>query len=373
MLVAVTRMAETLTKEVFGDEWIKSLSDSNLQEIISEIKERTKLFICENASYQRFIDRVDPRIEGITQGLVQQTADAGDAGRIRSKPRNEATDLTLRLSWEQKVIVVQSEQEAYKHEINGLEKTSEALLHNYRAELEALAVIQKEINKSSYEFSKIFVTSGCGDLVKPIYYEKFLKFIQDSMRQRDTIVDKLRLKNSALHTRMRKSREQMRQKEELGEVLRPVDFEQLKIDNSECLRKIDERNQEIQRLKLVAAKTLQVLNAYKIQLTQAIKEKERIKLEIAQRLDIKRRAQSEMVTVKKEVKEETKANKEFQEHKSSYNVPSVIGLIRLKSEERETIRKESIHRRKLHLAQMALARHKKIWLRIRHATADTIA
>ncbi|KAG5443742.1 Coiled-coil domain-containing protein 113 [Clonorchis sinensis] len=366
-------MAETLTKEPFGDEWIKNLSDSNLQELISELKERTKLFNCENESFQRYIDRVDPRMEDVTQGLVQEASDAEDADHIRPKPRSEAADRTLRLSWEQKVTVVQSEQDAYKHEINGLEKTSEALLHNYRAELEALVVIQKEINKSSNEFSKSFATTGRGDLMKPIYYEKFLKFIQDSMRQRDTIVDKLRLKNSALHTQLRKSREQLRQKEELGEVLRPVDFEQLKIDNSECLRKIDERNQEIQRLKLVAGKTLQVLNAYKLQLTQAIKEKERIKLEIAQRLDIKRRAKSEMVTVKKEVKEETKANKEFQEHKSSYNVPSVIDLIKLKSEEREIIRKELIHRRKLHLAQMALDRHKKIWLRIRHATADTIA
>ncbi|OON15533.1 hypothetical protein X801_08661, partial [Opisthorchis viverrini] len=298
--------------------------------------------------------------------LVQQVSDVGEAGRIRSKTRNEVADRILRLSWEQKVTVLQSEQEAYKQEIIALEKSSEALLHNYRAELEALVVIQKEINKSSNEFSKIFVTTGCGKLVNPIYYEKFLKFIQDSTRQRlslaqnifvplfnykDTIVDKLRLKNSALHTQLRKSREQLRQKEELGEVLRPVDFEQLKIDNSECLRKIDERNQEIQRLKLVAGKTLQVLNAYKVQLTQAIKEKERIKLEIAQRLDIKRRAQSEMVAVKKELKEETKANKEFKEHTLSYNVPSVITLMKLKSEEREIVRKESIHKRKLHLAQ----------------------
>jgi len=54
------------------------------------------------------------------------------------------------------------------------------------------------------------------------------------------------------------------QKEEMGEVLHEVDFNQLKIENEQYLEKIDEKNQELLRLKLMAGNTLQVLNLYKV-------------------------------------------------------------------------------------------------------------
>lgn len=54
-------------------------------------------------------------------------------------------------------------------------------------------------------------------------------------------------------------------KEEMGEVLHEVDFNQLKIENQQYIEKIDERNQDLLRLKLMAGNTLQVLNSYKVE------------------------------------------------------------------------------------------------------------
>ncbi len=50
----------------------------------------------------------------------------------------------------------------------------------------------------------------------------------------------------------------------MGEVLHEVDFNQLKIENAQYIEKIDERNQDLLRLKLMAGSTLQVLNKYKV-------------------------------------------------------------------------------------------------------------
>ena len=50
----------------------------------------------------------------------------------------------------------------------------------------------------------------------------------------------------------------------MGEVLHEVDFNQLKIENSQYLEKIDERNQDLLRLKLMTGNVLQVLNTYKV-------------------------------------------------------------------------------------------------------------
>lgn len=54
------------------------------------------------------------------------------------------------------------------------------------------------------------------------------------------------------------------QKEELGEALHEVDFQQLKIENAQFLEKIDERNQDLLQLKLTVGNTLQILNFYKV-------------------------------------------------------------------------------------------------------------
>ena len=50
----------------------------------------------------------------------------------------------------------------------------------------------------------------------------------------------------------------------MGEVLHEVDFNQLKIENQQYIEKIDERNQDLLRLKMMAGNTLQVLNSYKV-------------------------------------------------------------------------------------------------------------
>ena len=50
----------------------------------------------------------------------------------------------------------------------------------------------------------------------------------------------------------------------MGEVLHEVDFNQLKIENKQYLEKIEEKNQELLRLKLMAGNTLQILNHFKV-------------------------------------------------------------------------------------------------------------
>lgn len=56
------------------------------------------------------------------------------------------------------------------------------------------------------------------------------------------------------------------QKEETGEVCHEVDFQQLKIENKQLTERCDEKNQELLKLKLRAADTLQILNTYKVEL-----------------------------------------------------------------------------------------------------------
>jgi len=83
----------------------------------------------------------------------------------------------------------------------------------------------------------------------------------------------------------------------MGEVLLEVDFNQLKIENEQYIEKIDERNQDLLRLKMTSGNTLQILNAYKKRLNLLTMEASRIKADIESRQDLLGRIDSETKVV----------------------------------------------------------------------------
>ena len=61
-----------------------------------------------------------------------------------------------------------------------------------------------------------------------------------------------------LQVQVKKMEQQLHQKEDMGEVLHVVDFDQLKIENQQYLDRIEERNTELLRLKATTGKAVQV-------------------------------------------------------------------------------------------------------------------
>jgi hypothetical protein len=85
-----------------------------------------------------------------------------------------------------------------------------------------------------------------------------VRFMEEKLRQKDTLIEKLRLKNTTIKAQIAKMEQQLAHKEEMGEVLHLVDFDQLKIENQQYMEKIEERNNELLRLKLSTSRTVQV-------------------------------------------------------------------------------------------------------------------
>ena len=63
--------------------------------------------------------------------------------------------------------------------------------------------------------------------------EKVVRYMEDRLRQKDGLIEKLRLKNSNLKDQLRKQEAQLKQKEEMGDVLHYIDFHQLQIENKQ--------------------------------------------------------------------------------------------------------------------------------------------
>ena len=81
---------------------------------------------------------------------------------------------------------------------------------------------------------------------------------------KEAIIEKIRLKNATLKVQKNKLHLQLKQKEEMGEVLHAIDFDQLQIENKQYLAKIEERNTELIKLKISAGNTIQTLNSLRV-------------------------------------------------------------------------------------------------------------
>ena len=91
---------------------------------------------------------------------------------------------------------------------------------------------------------------------EPLVYP--CRFFESSIAGKEALVEKLRVKNGALKIASSKLQAQLAHEKGMGEVLRQVDFDQLKIENQQLCEKIHGKNQELLQMKRTTAKTMQV-------------------------------------------------------------------------------------------------------------------
>lgn len=73
--------------------------------------------------------------------------------------------------------------------------------------------------------------------------------MEEWLRSAEVTLEKLRLRTSSLYVQFQKVSNQLLAKEELGETLHAVDFEQLQIENQRLIKKIEEKNTHLLELK----------------------------------------------------------------------------------------------------------------------------
>ncbi|CAK9107551.1 Coiled-coil domain-containing protein 96 [Durusdinium trenchii] len=100
---------------------------------------------------------------------------------------------------------------------------------------------------------------------------RIIRQFEETEEQKDGEVEKVRLKNINLRSQLRKLEGALHEKEKLAEGLHLIDFEQLKIENQTLNEKIEERNEELHKLRKKTTTTVQVLTHIKekLQFVQA--------------------------------------------------------------------------------------------------------
>merc|ERR1712087_143898 len=138
--------------------------------------------------------------------------------------------------------------------------------------------------------------------------EKIIQEVEEFELDKDAEVEEVRGSNISLKNRLAKLEQALRKKDELAENLHVIDFEQLKIENQTLNEKIEERNEELHKLRKKTVVTVQIITHMREKVEFVKQDYQALQEELAQ-LDQDLAAQRDLVA---------KTKHERDEHRSEY-------------------------------------------------------
>ncbi|XP_029781611.1 coiled-coil domain-containing protein 113 isoform X2 [Suricata suricatta] len=317
----------------------------------------------ETEMFEKYYNKLEPtgqRHPRLSEIKVMGAEFAQLRGRRKSKFRTDM-DRGLGLSCDQKCEIILKELEDTKDEMRHMRANAERNLQHHEAIIEEAEIRWVEVQKAVYEFKKDILKTIPKKKGSILATQKMIKYIEDMNCRRDSMKDKLRLKNVSLKAQRKKMLLQLRQKEEVGEALRDVDFQQLKIKNAQFLETAEAKNQELVQLKLECGNTLQILNTYKSKLQRAVDMSIHLDKEILLRKELLEKIERETLQVEEDRAKAEAANKRLCRQLAEFRAPPVILYVREKIVTGDLEKTIKMWERKVEIAEMSLKGYRKAW------------
>ena len=203
---------------------------------------------------------------------------------------------------EHKYEIASGELQTLKHNIEEGRTKSETLLERLKAILEGTDISIAEIRKEAFDFGR-FLSSAENGRIGKYDAEKLTKYIFDKALQKEAQIEKLTQKNVTLKVAILKAEAQIKQKEEMGEDLKFIDFHQMQIANKKHVKEIEERNRRLIKLKLSAGSTTQMLTKLKKALSEAEAKASQFKKDMTNRQASLKKKQEDLEKTDKAIKD----------------------------------------------------------------------
>lgn len=369
------------------DDWVdpyEGVALEDLEDQMQQLERENMILAHETKVYKQYMtDHMetdgsdvtgDAQIEGVAR-RTQSRSERSSGFRRRSKNpsthggssrANFTVPVVLSLTIPQKITITARIQYDLKNILERNEAASEKKIGVLRAELEESKMVGEETEKTISDLQReIRSTSQApaelGGKQEVLSAERFIRFLEDILKARDLLTSKYRLKSAALLALKKTTANRLIQKEENGEMLQMVDFEQLKIANKKYQETIDERNEEMLRLKQQSGSVVSLLNTTKDQLQKLSLESDRLSAEIKSRTSILNRLEKEDYTVEQDRRSAIVTNKKLQKQLEDYEVPSVLEYVQQKEQVQAQRKDVATWHRRLEVAQQELNRLKTMW------------
>jgi len=285
---------------------------------------------------------------------------ADTASQIKAAKRNKKLKNTA-LTLDQKYEIANAILEQKQKDMEGEKKNSEKLIDTLKAVLEETDIRIAELKKDAYEFKRDIVVGAENMRTGKTMAEKVQSYMENKLKNRDGMIEKLRLKNVTIKAGIQKIEGQLKQKEEMGDVLHYIDFHQLQIENKQYNKRIDERNDELLKLKMTTGATVQTLNSQKDKLNAMQAESEWLQREIKNRTDLLEKVRGDNASVNGEIANDRRLRKRLSQQQSeTADMPQVLDYVSQKAEMYEFQDSLRNWQRKVEIMEMAAKRARRI-------------
>ncbi|XP_051830535.1 coiled-coil domain-containing protein 113 [Antechinus flavipes] len=338
--------------------------------LVEELSYGNSSLKIETEMFEKYYNKLEPRDQRFPR-LSDFKSSTLDFTQFRSRRKSKSrvtTDRLMLLSVDQKCDLALRELDDVKEEMRQLRANSEKELQRYEAIIEEADIRWGELKKARQDFEKEILNTISKKRGSAVATQRVLKYVEDRNIRREALKDKLRLKNLSLKVQKKKILTQLKQKEEVGESLHDVDFQQLKIENIQFLENIDQRNRELIQLKLTAGNALHSLNLYKSKLQRATDTTRNIEKEISLRKEILEKIERETIQAEEDRAKAEVLNKKLRKQLATYKVPHVMMYVHEKVTNFELEKNIKTWERKVEIAEMSLKGYRKAWNKVKMAS-----
>lgn len=364
---------------------LDAISDQELIKLVDDLKIETKHLNLENTVFEHFLKKNDATlITGMAQvleaakKLQQSQANKSQAAELYAPNRTKTeqsiqvsnrsdsigkfgnTTITSlqekgpRINISQKTDLVMRETEEMQVALDRFIKRSHRAKCNLRAELEEFNIRDSEVKESMETFEQTIVVEGVEKLTQRIPAEKFLRYMEEWLRSAEFTLEKMRLRTSTLFSQYSKVSSQLVLKEEIGEMLHAVDFEQLQIKNQHALKKIEEKNVHLLELKRINGRANLMLTTQKQFLQDQMNELANLKAKITATEKKTSILDEESERAEAEVEKAQAKYEEVKELSTNYAVPDVLNYIKKKANLYDRQKSTKIWSRRTHIQKIAI-------------------
>ncbi|XP_024888205.1 coiled-coil domain-containing protein 113-like [Temnothorax curvispinosus] len=365
--------------------YYEDMTETELRQALEDIVYSNLFLRLENDIFERYLARRDPEsLQTIAQILetakrVQKIApqhsrtspvisvtgslvnvrdrDSVSVASVRSGSRHVTPSLLTaraptggtKITYMHRIEMANTEIRELQKGLEKFEQTSTKKKIYLRARMEESQISTRETCRTREEFEENVVQKGIDSITGKIPAEKFIRFVEERLKVVDIMVEQIRLKMTTIKCQIRKVKLQLKQRKELGEALRAIDFEQLNIENEVCIRKIDEKTQYLLEMKRIVGHYSIALSKHKEKVEGLMLIMNEIKDKIVSKRQEIINLQSEQIATKIEIEKAEKQLKSTVELIENFEVPSVIDSIkmRMKLQELQRIHKQLSRQREI--------------------------
>ncbi|XP_017766532.1 PREDICTED: coiled-coil domain-containing protein 113 [Eufriesea mexicana] len=239
---------------------------------------------------------------------------------------------TVKISMAHRITMAKKEVVEMRRKLEQFKLFAKRKKAHMRAEIEEIEVRINEAHEASEDFQEEVVVKGVDSITGKIPAERVIRFVEEWLRSANAILERLRLKSATARMQIRKARQQLIQRKELGETLHAIDFEKLNIENQDNAKMLEEKNLYVIDMKRIAGYYHLKLTQHKQKLNDLKLKLNEVKQDILSKQKQMEELENEHEVVEVKVKRMNSQLKNLLHFMENHTAPEILEFVEIQEQ-----------------------------------------